>query len=73
MDVTGELKRRRYECLQHDIMKDITGEHFTFSTLPLQVILKLPNDSSYRLLPPLGKSGLVLFGEGVQVDVLLKL
>ena len=61
-----------YTCiyLEHDVMKDVVGEHFSLSTLMLEVVPKLPNNSCNGLSSSFGKGGLVLLEEGVQVDLL---
>ena len=55
--------------LEHNIMEDIVGECFSLSTLTLEVISKLPDNTCHRLPSFLGKGGLVLLEEGVQVHV----
>ena len=62
-----------YMYLEHHVTKDIVGECFSFSTLMLEVVTKLPDNTCHRLPSSLGKSGLVLLEEGVQVDVLHQL
>ena len=62
-----------YMYLEHHVMKDIVRECFSFSTLMLEVVMKLPNNTCHGLPSSLGKSGLVLFEEGVQVYVLHQL
>ena len=55
--------------LEHNIMEDIVGEHFSLSTLMLEVVTKLPDNLSHGLPSSLGQSDLILLEEGVQVDV----
>ena len=55
--------------LKYNIMEDVVGEHFSFSTLMLEVVLELPKNPCHGLPSSLGKGGLVLLEEGVQVDV----
>ena len=55
--------------LEHNITEDIVGEHFSLSTLMLEVVTKLPNNSSHRLPSSLDEGDLILLEEGVQVDV----
>ena len=56
--------------LEHNIMKDIVGEHFSLPTFMLEVVSKLPDNMCHRLPSPLCKGGLVLLEEGVQIDAL---
>ena len=55
--------------LEHNVMEDIVRECFSLSTLMLEVVTKLPDNSSHRLPSSLGQSDLILLEEGVQVDV----
>ena len=55
--------------LKHDITEDIVGECFSFSTLMLEVVPELPDNPCHGLPSSLGKGGLVLLKEGVQVDM----
>ena len=55
--------------LKHDVTEDIVGEHFSFSTLSLEVVLELSNNPWYGFPSSFSKGGLVLFEEGVQVNV----
>ena len=55
--------------LKHDVTEDVVGEHFSFSTLMLEVVPELPNNLCHGLPSSLGKGGLVFLEEGVQVDV----
>ena len=55
--------------LEHNGMEDIVGDHFSLSTLMLEVVTKLPDNSSHGLPSSLGQSDLILLEEGVQVDV----
>ena len=55
--------------LKHDITEEVVREHFSFSTLMLEVVPELPDNPCHGLPSSLGNGGLVLLGEGVQVDV----
>ena len=55
--------------LKHDIMEDVVREHFSFSTLTLEVVPELHDNQCHGLPSSLDKGGLVLLEEGVQVDV----
>ena len=54
--------------LEHNIMEDIR-EHFSLSTLTLEVVMKLPDNLSHGLPSSLGQGDLILLEEGVQVNV----
>ena len=66
-------KQRKWEYLEHDTPEGFIREGLPFTTLLLEVVLELPDDPSYGLLPLLHQGGLVLLEEGVQVNVLLEL
>ena len=55
--------------LKHDIIEDVVREHFSFSTLLLEVVPELSNNLWHGLPSSFSKGGLVLLEEGVQVDV----
>ena len=55
--------------LEHNIMEDIVGECFSLSTLMLEVVLKLPDNSCNGLPSSFSKGGLILLEEGVQVHI----
>ena len=56
--------------LEHHIMKDIVGKHFSLPTFTLEVVLKLPDNTCNGLPSSLCKGGLVLLEEGVKVNLL---
>ena len=55
--------------LKHDITEDILREHFSLSTLTLEVVLELSDNPWHGLPSSLSKSGLVFLKEGVQINV----
>ena len=59
-----------YMYLEHHVAKDVVREHFSFSTLRLEVVMKLPDNMCHRLSSSLGESGLVFSEEGVQINLL---
>ena len=56
--------------LEQNVMEDVVGEHFSLSTLMLEVVTKLPDNLSHGLPSSLGQGDLILLEEGVQVNVL---
>ena len=54
-----------YMYLEHHVMKDIVGEHLSFSTFMLKVVSELPNNMGHGFFSPSGKGGLVFLQEGV--------
>ena len=58
-----------YMYLKHNIMKDIVRECFSLSALTLEVVMELPDNPCHGFPSSFDKGGLVLFEEGVQVNV----
>ena len=64
-----EVNINTYMYLEHNIMEDIVRKCFSLSTFMLEVVSKLPDNSSHGLPSSLGQSDLILLEEGVQINV----